>query len=93
MESRAEHTPADAPPMPSARGDVRADVNRALKDIAVLRHLLALHGENYDSRGKSVFAQAVEAAIEERQMQLNRLLPGSAPAPPYLIQSGGVTEV
>jgi hypothetical protein len=86
MEPGAEHTSADARPIPGARGEVRADADNLLKDIAVLRHLLALHGENHDSRGKSVFARAVEAVIEERQMQLNRLRRGAAPPPPYLIQ-------
>ena len=74
MEQWAEHAPADAPPMPSARGNMRADVNGLLKDIEVLRHLLALHGENYDSRGKSVFAQAVESVIAERRVQVKRLV-------------------
>ena len=78
MELWGEHTSADARPMPGARADVRAEANSLLKDIEVLRHLLALHGEQHDSRGKSVFAQAVETVIEERMMQLKRLAAGSA---------------
>ena len=78
MEQWGEHTSADALRMPSARIDARTEVNCLLKDVEVLRHLLALHGENHDSRGKSVFAQAVESVIEERMMQLKRLAAGSA---------------
>jgi hypothetical protein len=92
MEMRAEQTPAEATLTPSARTDVRAEVNRLLKDIEVLRQLLALHGEHYDSRGRSVFARAVDEVIDERLKQLRRLT-GSATAPPYRLGSERVTEV
>ena len=77
MDIQAEQTPADARLPPRVRRGVPAEANRLLKDIEVLRQLLAFHGEPHDSRGRSVFAQAVEAVIDERLTELEGLV-GSA---------------
>ena len=80
MEMRAEQTPADAPLTPSARTDARAEVNRLLKDVEVLRQLLAFTGALRQPWQVS-FARAVDDVIDERLRRLRRLT-GSATARP-----------
>jgi hypothetical protein len=75
MEPSFEQKPAEAKPIRSlGRADERAAV---IEDIHVLRQLLKPHEKEFDSRGRSVFARAIQAVIEERQAQLRRLIAGS----------------
>ena len=55
---------------PRTRRDERAAL---IADIRVLRQLLKPHEEEFDSRGKSVFARAVQTVIDERRVQLGQL--------------------
>lgn len=66
--------PEVIPTGPPSQSDKRTDL---IEDIRVLRRLVTPHEKAFDSRGTSMFAQAVESVLEHRLAELGRLRPES----------------